>query len=256
MPLADVEVLTPASADEAIAAFGDGSRRDRRSAAGRSSMPELAAGRLPPAKALLLSAGRAGRRRARRRQGDDRRGGARSPRSRTATSRSRPPRATVADPEIRAQATVGGNVCSGRVGGCAARRPPGAADRARRDASARPAPAASGPSRSRTSSRTAHRPARPRRLATTTRRGRPGYAASDAPAHPPLHDPRRRGRRAGRRAARRRHRRRPARRADRSRTNPLAGLDPPDDALASAWYRPQVLPKLVERALADLSRRD
>ena len=35
--------------------------------------------------------------------------------------------------------------------------------------------------------------------------------------------------------------------------NPLAGVDPPDDAVASGWYRAQVLPKLVERALADLS---
>jgi CO/xanthine dehydrogenase FAD-binding subunit len=33
----------------------------------------------------------------------------------------------------------------------------------------------------------------------------------------------------------------------------LADVDPPDDALASAWYRKTVLPKLVTRALADLS---
>jgi hypothetical protein len=35
--------------------------------------------------------------------------------------------------------------------------------------------------------------------------------------------------------------------------DPLAGVEPRDDALASGWYRSQVLPKLVERALADLS---
>src|SRR5581483_10913909 len=35
--------------------------------------------------------------------------------------------------------------------------------------------------------------------------------------------------------------------------DPLAGIEPPDDAVASGWYRAQVLPKLVERALADLS---
>jgi len=33
----------------------------------------------------------------------------------------------------------------------------------------------------------------------------------------------------------------------------LDGVDPHDDALASAWYRRQVLPGLVERALNDLA---
>jgi CO/xanthine dehydrogenase FAD-binding subunit len=33
----------------------------------------------------------------------------------------------------------------------------------------------------------------------------------------------------------------------------LNDVDPPDDALASAWYRKTVLPTLVTRALADLS---
>ncbi|HKP16959.1 MAG TPA: hypothetical protein VJT84_00680, partial [Gaiellaceae bacterium] len=33
----------------------------------------------------------------------------------------------------------------------------------------------------------------------------------------------------------------------------LAGIEAQDDPLASGWYRAQVLPKLVERALADLS---
>lgn len=32
----------------------------------------------------------------------------------------------------------------------------------------------------------------------------------------------------------------------------LDGLDPPDDALASGWYRRQVLPGLVERALEEM----
>jgi len=31
--------------------------------------------------------------------------------------------------------------------------------------------------------------------------------------------------------------------------DPLAGIDPRDDALASAWYRKRILPKLVARAL-------
>ena len=34
--------------------------------------------------------------------------------------------------------------------------------------------------------------------------------------------------------------------------DPLAALDLRDDPLASAWYRTQLLPRLVERALADL----
>ena len=37
-----------------------------------------------------------------------------------------------------------------------------------------------------------------------------------------------------------------------TRTTPLAGLELRDDALASAWYRQQLLPHLVARALADL----
>jgi CO/xanthine dehydrogenase FAD-binding subunit len=32
----------------------------------------------------------------------------------------------------------------------------------------------------------------------------------------------------------------------------LDGVDPQDDALASGWYRRQVLPGLVERALEEL----
>ena len=34
--------------------------------------------------------------------------------------------------------------------------------------------------------------------------------------------------------------------------DPLAGLELRDDALASAWYRARLLPQLVERALANL----
>jgi carbon-monoxide dehydrogenase medium subunit len=33
----------------------------------------------------------------------------------------------------------------------------------------------------------------------------------------------------------------------------LEGIEPPDDALASGWYRRTVLPKLVERALAEVA---
>jgi CO/xanthine dehydrogenase FAD-binding subunit len=34
--------------------------------------------------------------------------------------------------------------------------------------------------------------------------------------------------------------------------DPLKGLELRDDALASAWYRTQLIPRLVERALSDL----
>ena len=55
--LADVDVLVPSSADEAVAAFGDGSGVTV-VGGGTIVMPEIAAGRLRPAKALLL--GKAG----------------------------------------------------------------------------------------------------------------------------------------------------------------------------------------------------
>jgi CO/xanthine dehydrogenase FAD-binding subunit len=35
-------------------------------------------------------------------------------------------------------------------------------------------------------------------------------------------------------------------------TRVLDDVDPPDDALASAWYRRRILPTLVQRALAAL----
>ena len=55
--LAEVDVLVPSSADEAIAAFGDGSGVTV-VGGGTIVMPEVAAARLRPAKALLL--GKAG----------------------------------------------------------------------------------------------------------------------------------------------------------------------------------------------------
>ena len=36
----------------------------------------------------------------------------------------------------------------------------------------------------------------------------------------------------------------------------LDDVDPPDDALASAWYRTRVLPTVVARALAALEKED
>ncbi len=110
MPLADVEVLTPASADEAIAAFGDGGGVTV-IGGGTIVMPDLASGRLRPDKALLLS--RAGLDGVARGDGKVTIGAA-APLS--ALEDGDEPLATAArhcaDPEIRGQATVGGNVCS------------------------------------------------------------------------------------------------------------------------------------------------
>src|SRR4051812_41649883 len=108
--LADVDVLVPTSADEALAAFGDGSGVTV-IGGGTIVMPDVTAGRVRPTKALLLS--RAGL------DGITRDGG-------TVTIGAGTPLAAledggepvasaarhVADPEIRGQATLGGNICS------------------------------------------------------------------------------------------------------------------------------------------------
>ena len=36
----------------------------------------------------------------------------------------------------------------------------------------------------------------------------------------------------------------------------LKDVEPQDDALASAWYRQRILPRLVERALANLGAKE
>src|SRR6266540_3403476 len=54
MSLADVDVLIPSSADEAVAAYGDGADVTV-VAGGTIVMPELTAGRLQPKRALLLA---------------------------------------------------------------------------------------------------------------------------------------------------------------------------------------------------------
>src|SRR4051812_36309719 len=108
--LADVEVLVPGSADEAIAAFGDGSGVTV-VGGGTIVMPEVTAARLKPVKALLL--GKAGL------SGVTREGGKVTIGAATPVSELEggdEPLATaaghVADIEVRAQATVGGNLCT------------------------------------------------------------------------------------------------------------------------------------------------
>jgi len=108
--LADVTVVLPTSADEAVAAFGDGSGVTV-VGGGTIVMPELVARRLRPKRALLLA--RAGLDRITRENGRVTIGAA-TPVS--ALEEGDEPLASAArhvgDPEIRAQATVGGNLCA------------------------------------------------------------------------------------------------------------------------------------------------
>lgn len=106
------EVLTPTSPEEAVTLFGDGEGVTV-IAGGTIVMPEITYGRLQPSRALLLrSAGLASITR-----GDGRVTiGAATPLAALAELPAPvgPCAANVADPEIRSQATLGGNICAGR----------------------------------------------------------------------------------------------------------------------------------------------
>jgi aerobic carbon-monoxide dehydrogenase medium subunit len=108
--LTDVSVSIPSSADEAVAAFGDG--KDVTVVAGGTIvLPDLAAGRLRPTSALFLGhAGLSGITRAKGRVTI----GAATPVSELADADAPLAEAArhVGDLEVRAQATVGGNLCS------------------------------------------------------------------------------------------------------------------------------------------------
>lgn len=106
------EVLVPTSADEAVAAFGDGAGVTV-IGGGTIVMPEITYGRLRPSKAILL--GRAGL------AGITRNGstvtiGATTPVAELAglPAPLGPCAANVGDPEVRGQATVAGNLCAGQ----------------------------------------------------------------------------------------------------------------------------------------------
>lgn len=110
-PLAEPEVLVPASEEEAIAAFGDGTGVTVLGG-GTILMPELAAGRLKPEKTILLA--RAGLDEWRDEGGTTRIGAAVSvgalvdaPEPLASAARH------VADYEVRSQGTLGGNLCAG-----------------------------------------------------------------------------------------------------------------------------------------------
>jgi len=245
--LNDVSVLVPASADEAVAAFGDGADVTV-VAGGTIVMPELAAGRLRPRSALLL--GRAGLAGITRADGKVTIGaatpvseleGADEPLAQAA--------AHVGDIEVRSQATVGGNVCSHS----SEDTPRGDLQAALLALGASVRSAGKGGERSEPledfladsdgrlvldvtyedAARQAGYAAvwRPHShhytilaVAAARRDGDLRVAATGVAPRAVLLDP----------------------------DDPLAGLELRDDALASIWYRTQLLPRLVARTLAQL----
>ena len=109
---AETEVLSPATEDEAIAAFGDGSGVTVL-AGGTIVVPDMTYGYLKPERVLMLGgAGLAGI----ARDGSRATIGAMTSVAELVDLPAPlgPCAANVADPEVRAQATVGGNLCAGR----------------------------------------------------------------------------------------------------------------------------------------------
>jgi aerobic carbon-monoxide dehydrogenase medium subunit len=245
--LTDVSVLIPSSAAEAVEAFGDG--KDVTVVAGGTIvMPELASGRLRPKSALYL--GRAGLSGISRAKGTVTIGaatpvseleGGDAPLAQAA--------AHVGDLEVRAQATVGGNLCATSTDDTprgdlqAALLALGASVRSAGKGGETTEPledflaAGAGRLVLDVSYDDAPRQAgyaalwRPHThhytilaVAAARRDGALRLAATGVAPRAVLLDP----------------------------DDPLAGLELRDGALASAWYRTQLLPRLVERALADL----
>ena len=257
------EVLVPASAEEAIEAFGDGSGVTV-IAGGTIVMPEIAMGRLRPARTLLLA--RAGLDQLRHEPGTFVVGAAVSiaalvdaaPEPLASAARG------VGDPEVRAQGTVGGNVCA----------PPGAesprgdlqAALIALDARVRSA----GAGGERTEPVEDFLESRDGRLVLEIQVDEPTRGSYAALGRPHAHaytilavavaetgdgvrigiagaGPR------GLRATSVEQALAGGASPQEAAATVLDDVDPRDDALASAWYRRKVLPGLVARALADLS---
>jgi carbon-monoxide dehydrogenase medium subunit len=245
--LNDVSVLIPTSADEAVAAFGDGQGLVV-VGGGTVVMPDLAAGRLRPKKALYL--GRAGLAGITRKKGKVTIGAATPVSALTdADAPLAQAAAHVGDLEVRAQATVGGNLCSASSDDA----PRGDLQAAFLALGASVRSAGKGGEKTQSlehfladgmgrlvldvSYDDAPRQAgyaavwRPHThhytilaVAAAKRDGELRIAATGVAPRAVLLDP----------------------------DDPLKGLELRDDALASAWYRAQLIPRLVERALAIL----
>jgi carbon-monoxide dehydrogenase medium subunit len=245
--LADAEVLVPGSPEEAVAAFGDGSRTTI-VAGGTIVMPDLAARRVRPSRAVLLS--RAGLDGITRDNGKVTIGAGTTL---AALEDGDEPLASaarhVADPEIRAQATLGGNLCS--VSSDDAPRGDLQAPLIALGATVRSV-GAGGERSEPVEDFLAHGAGRlVLDVSYDDAKRKAAYAAATRPHshHYTI---------LAVAAVERDGETRIAatglgpRGVELVPANPLAGVDPPDDAVASGWYRAQVLPKLVERALADL----
>jgi carbon-monoxide dehydrogenase medium subunit len=255
MARGDIKVVLPTSADEAVAAFGDGAGVTV-VGGGTIVMPELVAGRLQPDRALLLA--RAGLDRITR-EGGRVTIGATTPIS--ALEDGDEPLAAaarhVADLEIRGQATVGGNLCAEASADTprgdlqAALVALGATVRSSGAGGERIEPVedflANGAGRlvldvsyddvpRQTGYAAATRPHTHHytilAVAAAKRDGELRVAATGVGPHAV---------------------RLTAVEQSGNAADALEGLELPDDALASAWYRAQILPRLVERALVNLS---
>jgi carbon-monoxide dehydrogenase medium subunit len=245
--LADVEVVVPGSADEAIAAFGDGSGVTV-VGGGTIVMAEVMSARLKPQRAILLGkAGLAGI----TREGGRVTIGAATPVTELEDGDEPLANAArhLADVEVRSQATVGGNLCATASGDAprgdlqAPLLALGATVRSVGAGGERSEPLetflAGGPGRlvldvsydeapGKTGYAAVHRPHAHHytilAVCAVERDGEIRVAATGAGPRGVLLDP----------------------------DDPLKGTDLRDDALASAWYRQKLLPTLVERALANL----
>jgi carbon-monoxide dehydrogenase medium subunit len=250
--LRDVNVVVPTSAGEALAAFGDGEGVTV-VAGGTIVLPELVAGRLRPERALLL--GRAGLDRITRAKGRVTIGAA-TPVS--ALEDGDEPLATAArhvgDLEVRAQATVGGNLCAE----ASADAPRGDLQAALIVLGAEVRSAGGGGERTEPVEQFLSGDVRRRLVLDVSYEDVPRHAAYAASWRPHAHHytilavaaARQDGelRVAATGVAPRAVRLTAVERSG-DPADALTGLEPRDDAVASAWYRTRVLPKLVARAL-------
>lgn len=244
------DVLIPTSADEAVSAFGDGAGVTVL-AGGTTVVPALRLGRLHPERTLFL--GRAGLDRIER-TGETLRIGAMTTIA-ALVDAAPEPLATfarhVADHEIRGQATIGGNICAPPGG----TTPQGDLQAPLLALDARVRSAGAGGERTESIDEfLASGPAD--RLVLELEVDSPKRAAAAAVRRPHAHAytvlavaaaETANGVRvavlgAGPRAVL----------VDPDPAKVLDGLEPPDDAIASGWYRRQVLAGLVQRALEEM----